>query len=836
MPRVVDPRPRRVADKDPLQGLLNFEEIDLTAEKAGERIVGALDHVRDTLLQWIKDTTGIDLSGAVAFVDWVVEQIREQIGVNLATLQELLENLEVPSLGELLAALNGTYAGDDTILNGIAGWSRNVRARLGGLIDASRIPQLSLAQLTSRPGPNLLSGFGDFADGDTLDGDDVWVWDGAVGHDAPGSARTTADGTTKILTSEAVAVADGQQLECTGWVRWAAASGSGACMQLLIVPFVGDVAQTPVVMSNIVAPPGTSGVSSESTLGGSYVVPAGVTSVRVRLTVEAAMTAGTVWFDDIVLRKTATSLPQQWVSGLTSALSSLGADVGAALEWIRELIAKLTGRVRSSIEDAIADALTFANQLKTLLTGGTVSAPLPSLTDAVALGQGQVSGLPTALNTLHGNVEAVIDGIFQGAANAVSSTGKTLNEAREALLNLFGLADGAQAAALAAQQQLQELTNDTTQPGFSGTVWSQVFGGSDGSPLPAGDWVSSPELVIRDDGFLGIDYNAANGVYYGRSMREFQTDYQSASIVLGSRLSAGDSLPTYVAIRCNDDMTAGVACRITRDSLALGRFTRAGTAITFTPWASTSRTHHTGDLTKIRCSGDNFDAIVNGITRLSYTDSAQTAAKGAGYRRAGVLETKGTPLFVTSTSFRIASFAMADWLPAGVGVTTPSWRLRRGTTANLALEVGHGAIAAMPSSFYTVNDQAVAVTVNDLGAGAVQITEAGWYEIAATSTNLDNSDTGSAIGTQSGLANAYRPTLWVLYVDGTAIAGPIMAGVPTTVYLAAGQVVRPGVSAAWPANATAVSEGGSTGITGGRSNITHVGGGTSASFTGRKVA
>jgi len=83
----------------------------------------------------------------------------------------------------------------------------------------------------------------------------------------------------------------------------------------------------------------------------------------------------------------------------------------------------------------------------------------------------------------------------------------------------------------------------------------------------------------------------------------------------------------------------------------------------------------------------------------------------------------------------------------------------------------------------------------------------------------------------------------VLLVDGVAIAGPIPSGTSVTTYLAAGQVVRPGVSATVPVTMTTLSKqgGGSTdgwGMSGGTSfsKISHVSGAPSASFTGRKVA
>lgn len=306
--------------------------------------------------------------GIVTDIRQLIESILSGLGGDWGPLQtwldentpDWLEDLTgwIPNIGadlaELRDAIRGEYAGNDVVLLAIQNTIGTLRSLAAGIIAPWRIPQLTLSQLTAQPSPNLLTGFGDFAAGTTLDGDGVWTWDGAVGKTTPGSARTTADGTLKVLTSEAIAVSAGQHLECSGWVRWQGASGSGPCMQLLVIPYVGAAAQTPVVISNIVAPPGTVGVSSESTLAGSYVVAANVNAVRVRLTAEAAMTAGTVWWDDVVLRKTATSIPQQWISGLVDGLADLWDGVENVATIITQIADIFAGAVVTPINAAVA--------------------------------------------------------------------------------------------------------------------------------------------------------------------------------------------------------------------------------------------------------------------------------------------------------------------------------------------------------------------------------------------------------------------------------------------------------------------------------------------------
>ncbi|EAS0269351.1 hypothetical protein E7939_21910 [Salmonella enterica] len=423
------------------------------------------------------------------------------------------------------------------------------------------------------------------------------------------------------------------------------------------------------------------------------------------------------------------------------------------------------------------------------------------------------------------SANAKSDNIATNINNAVNggsaSGGGLIAGVFDAVSNIFGTADSAQKIAIAAQQQIQDLQNETSNPDFNGFAWSTIFSGSDGTPLSSTDWAGSSQIVIRgDSGYAGVAEGSADGHYYKVSQYEFASDTQSASVVLGSRTA--DTLWTSVEVRCDAGMTQGAFVRANRTTIQLGRFTRSGSTWTWTVWTSQSRTNNQGDILRIRTSGDNYYVLVNGTTVISWTDSGASVSKGAGFRRAGFTEEKSTNIFGSAiASYRLASFAMADWLPAGGGVTTPAWRLRRGAGAAVSLSLAGGETAVLPAGFYTVNDVSSAVTVTNLGTGQITITETGWYAISATAVQRNDITTS---------ADAWAPSPWVLYVDGVAMVGPILSGVVSEVYLAAGQVVRPGISAAWPS-----SSGGSSGTTA-RSTITHVSGSPAAAFTGRKIA
>lgn len=501
----------------------------------------------------------------------IVQKILDLFGLDIPNWQEI-----IASFDGLRDAFEGTYVGNDPALNVIQNIVKTLRNGLTGIIDWARIPQLSLSQLTNQPGPNLLSGFGDFADGSTLDGGSDWTWDGSVGG---GSARAVGSGTRKVLTSELVAVSEGQQMTAAGKVQWAGAAGTGATMQLIVMPFIGDTAQSEVVISNITSPSASSSGNFVA-LSGSYTPAAGVTGVRVRITVEAALTAGTVWWDDVTLRKVATSLPQQWISGLTAALGDLGDDIGDAVAWIKELIERITGQARATIEDVIADALAFGDQLKTILSGGHVSSPLPNLVGAVVgtqqatldqIGELFNGAVVTPINSV---VQAVKDGLAGLNAGISGAT----NSAVQAVVDgMNGIGSFAAAIVAAINAAIQDFLNSIF--GDGGTRWGQeVY-------VAAG-----PVAVGFNDVPLGF------GMPFGGKINEFMF-YSS------DHLSNGSGTKVVVEIRRN------------------------GTAIHTYTWAGGSNSGSVSGLNLTVVKGDRITFYVTEATSLMANMSISVLGK-----------------------------------------------------------------------------------------------------------------------------------------------------------------------------------------------------------------
>lgn len=189
-----------------------------------------------------------------------------------------------------------------------------------GLIDPSRIPLLPASHVGSAQ-PNLLVNY-TFENAISIEEGSDWEWDGTTGHAAPGSAKALGTSSRKVLTSVEILCSEGQSFDVSGWVRWDGVTVTGGnAFQIAIVTYNGDSVVSENVIQSITSPPASSG-SSWVNLTGTYVVPAGVTAVRLRLIMTSGVQTGAAWFDDMSIKKTG-EIQQSLVSGLVSTLSNL---------------------------------------------------------------------------------------------------------------------------------------------------------------------------------------------------------------------------------------------------------------------------------------------------------------------------------------------------------------------------------------------------------------------------------------------------------------------------------------------------------------------------------
>lgn len=143
-----------------------------------------------------------------------------------------------------------------------------------------------------------------------------WTWDGSLGYWYLGTATVIADGTEKQLVSTPMDVTEGVHLDASVWVTWAglsATSGSQA-LTLTALYYNDDTFVSSQTVGLTYSPwpadtPETSGntwaqIVAQLALDSNFLVPPGVTQMRLALMVTADATAGQVWFDTVVIGTT----------------------------------------------------------------------------------------------------------------------------------------------------------------------------------------------------------------------------------------------------------------------------------------------------------------------------------------------------------------------------------------------------------------------------------------------------------------------------------------------------------------------------------------------------
>lgn len=218
-------------------------------------------------------------------------------------------------------------------INVISSWFRDLAT---GPIAPNRLNGLSLSSLIDfTPNPLINGGF------DTAISliDNVnFVWDGTLGHSTPfGTARTTGDGTTKVLLSNYVQVFPNQQYEFEVWCKHVGAVASGIGCTFGVIPYETkgvDLAQ-PTEGRMEYTPSGNSNNPGESNFvlfNGGYTVPAtGVNWIRLEIRVRNTVSAGTFWFDDAAMEGIQTQIPWERIAGI-QGLTNMGDTVQSIID------------------------------------------------------------------------------------------------------------------------------------------------------------------------------------------------------------------------------------------------------------------------------------------------------------------------------------------------------------------------------------------------------------------------------------------------------------------------------------------------------------------------
>lgn len=332
MPRAYDRRPL-VIDRNPLWSIMpELPKLNRDAPA-----------FYTMLIESIKNLTGLDLTSPETLVASIGDLISS--GLGLDQIAKMFGFIDIPETVEQLGQ-----------------W---LRPHLFGQIPSWRLGNIPAAHIGNF-NPELLDDPGfDFAS--TIANNPSYVWDGTVGRGSTlGSARTTADGTVRILRSNRFEVSPGQKLYVKAYAFWKGltyTAGAGGPIRLSVTLYNGDTIVSSHVVSSV--SPVSADASDWALLAGEYQIAAGatVTHAAVMLSVGSEATAGSVWFDDGSARKVGL-IAQELIAGLQAAIQAridefqavLDAFKGAAGGTIADIQTALNN-AGQDIRDAIVQAL-----------------------------------------------------------------------------------------------------------------------------------------------------------------------------------------------------------------------------------------------------------------------------------------------------------------------------------------------------------------------------------------------------------------------------------------------------------------------------------------------
>lgn len=747
MPRVVDRRPRRVADKDPLAGLLGY---DLTeaAEYAGQGIRDFMLQIRDTWAQWLKDATGIDLTAATEFFDWFIDQLISRSQLDLSSPQAL-----VTSLGDLLK--NGA----EQLFNGVIAISR-----IGNVIQ------------------DLINGAGEFLNADSVETNPFWSWDSVMpGWLSGGSIRATANGTEQVLRKDnPFDVFEGQVLNLRAGTRWTGLTASAGSNPIKVgwTPYDANGNPMADVIKGVFQPSTTDAADWHSIPIETWTVPAGVAKVTPLVILDTGATAGTVWISNV--RPWASNLlPTDLVDGLEAALTdfttrikslfdTVGGAVGATIEDIEARLAAIgldgkidaaelanlanigeiaVGKITGLVEQLAAYALKSAVQTFMDTVGGTVGASMTDIFNRLSKlsATGQINGatgIAGALNEAQTGVNAVRDAIANGLG--LLGSGLTNLQVQNQATLTAQIAAQAAAAAAAANAQLAKSQGQQNAAG-GGLNYTTVFGGADGAALPA-EFTGSDLKVRGNNGYAGIAASKPDGTYVVTCNKQCTTDDQSLAVVLGDQ-GGSPSAPEYHLFHSDSGYTAGACLKIDNGNATIGSYTRSGATVNFTafPGGTWSGALGQGSLLEVHNVGTTWTLAINGNTVLSATSSAVTFGASTRYGAGFVMvrATVNLGIFqgtVTYDSFRVASITLSDYIDPiylGSGAT-----MARTSATNVTIATG---TTVLPNSFYSVVQSATPDIACNLTNGTMTVSLSGWYLAkVSTKSNIFTNSTNSA--------------------------------------------------------------------------------------------
>lgn len=399
-------------------GLVLKPIIDLFAGIDLARFGNVIEFITDAIDPWI-----VQLTAIINFLNEVVRVL----GAGGDVLNSPLPQLTVP-FRNLMQFLGNVRLGVESFNPILA--AQQFISRL--LIPAGSISNVQ-PNLQVDPGFDDSESLGDEGPAwtreypDPLITDPDFEWD-LIGHNADGSATVHATGTEHGLLGSVIPVEVGQTFDLAAWVTWTGVTATGSVFVLQVITEDGDTTDIAAISS-----PGASG--GWSLLSGSYTVPSGVETIRLRLCVRSGATAGQVWFDDCTIRRT--SLMQKgFIGGLVDDLTEIFAKFAAMIDGILGT-GHTFGQLVTFISAGLSTAATVADNFGTLLS---------------EMGASTATALAALLNSVKDNATGAANGladlIFNGGAASAAALGTLIANAGTNIAALVSNAGAATASAL----------------------------------------------------------------------------------------------------------------------------------------------------------------------------------------------------------------------------------------------------------------------------------------------------------------------------------------------------------------------------------------------------
>lgn len=276
----------------------------------------------------------------------IVGQALQQLAVIISDIRDALSPIfdAIDAINEVL---------DNFSLDGLFGPDGFIKSTLIPQLGLDKLPSISISSLTGDQ-PNLMIS-GDFFDIKSVETNPFWFWDATTTHssDSTGSVKTDANSSLKGLRSNEVVVNKGQELKFKIFTKWNDYVGENWPIRLHLIEFSGsgeNAVRIGIVELDRVNPPSADAVEWYP-LSGTYTVPEGVNSIRLRLVVTQDAHVGTIRFDDASAQKTGL-LQIPWMGGLQGIIDGLRAQWQLLVDIIHNTISGATG-LFNTLEDLV---------------------------------------------------------------------------------------------------------------------------------------------------------------------------------------------------------------------------------------------------------------------------------------------------------------------------------------------------------------------------------------------------------------------------------------------------------------------------------------------------